>query len=95
VCTNRADDVVNTILVDVDNATTVTILRARADLAAQVRLTLDPEAFGLFAIEWVPRMMPRPPVRRLPRTPRRTLGEMEGPVRLLVRLDQSYNGPLE
>ena len=52
--TNSADDVVNTILVDVDNATTVTILRAH------VRLTLYPDAVGLFAIEWVPNMMPRP-----------------------------------
>ena len=87
--TNSADDVVNTILVDVDNATTVTILRAH------VRLTLYPDAVGLFAIEWVPNMMPRPPVRWLPRTPRRTLGKMQGVVRPLVRLDQSYNGPLE
>jgi len=90
VCTNRADDVVKTILVDVDNATTVTIC------LAHVRLTLDPDASGFFAIEWVPSMMPRPPVRRLPRTtPRRTRGKMQGVVRPLVRLDQRHNGPLE
>ena len=89
-CTNRADDVVKTILVDVDNATTVTIC------LAHVRLTLDPDASGFFAIEWVPSMMPRPPVRRLPRTtPRRTLGKVQGVVHLLVRFDQRHNGPLE